>query len=72
MQTKLPKQFKDEIVFGFTSGHQGFTYSDIDRTLPVDPGSKIHGEHYGFLQSKLLTANQPNIRGKPAIKLNAQ
>ena len=48
MQTKLPKQFKDEIVFGFTSGHQGFTYSDIDRTLPVDPGSKIRGEHYGF------------------------
>lgn len=48
MQTKFPKQFKDEIVFGFTSGHQGFTYSDIDRTLPVDPGSKIRGEHYGF------------------------
>lgn len=48
MQTKLPKQFKDEVELSFTREHQNFSYSGFKSPLPLDPGSKIHGEHYGF------------------------
>lgn len=48
MQTKLPKQFKDEVELSFTREHQNFSYSGFKRPLPLDPGSKLQGEHYGF------------------------
>lgn len=48
MQTKLPKQFKDEVELSFTREHQNFSYSGFKRPLLLDTGSKIRGEHYGF------------------------
>ena len=48
MQTKIPKQFKDEVELSFTGEHQNFSYSGFKRPLLLDTGSKICGEHYGF------------------------
>lgn len=46
--SKIEKKFENPVILGFTYERQIFDCEEFARSLPVDPGSKIHGEHYGF------------------------
>lgn len=46
--SKIEKKFENPVILGFTYDRQIFDCEEFARSLPVNPGSKIKGEHYGF------------------------
>ena len=46
--SKIEKKFENPVILSFTYERQIFDCEEFARSLPVDTGSKIHGEHYGF------------------------
>lgn len=47
--TKVEKKFDNPVVLGFLYDKQLLTSDEYSKPLPINPGCKFKGEHYGFV-----------------------